>query len=425
MNSSLRILIVLPMYGGSLPIGHYCARALRRMGHLVEIFEAPEFLGAYESLSEMRISRDKVSSLQNGLLNVVSQAILAKAESFEPDLVLSMAQAPLSIPTLRRLKRDNVTTAMWFVEDYKLMTYWKGYAPYYDFFAVIQEEQIFEKLEQIGQENVLYLPLAADPEFHKPMDLTAVERQLWGSELSFMGAGYANRRVAFHQFAGKKFKLWGNGWEDDAVLAPHVQLKGRRLSSEECIKVFNATVINLNLHSSVHVDKLVSGGDFVNPRTFELAACGAFQLVDERSLMSELFYSDELATFETLPELHEKIEYFLANPEERQAFVQRARERVLKDHTYDQRMQTLLDFIASRRSGWPARKQSESALAGLPPELKVQVLELLQRLQLPVSTRLEDLLWAMRQQKGTLTELETSLLFLNEWRQQYGGIMGE
>ena len=37
------ILIVLPMYGGSLPIGRYCGNALRGLEHLVEYFKAPTF----------------------------------------------------------------------------------------------------------------------------------------------------------------------------------------------------------------------------------------------------------------------------------------------------------------------------------------------------------------------------------------------
>ena len=37
----LRILVVLPMYGGSLPIGRYCASALSALGHSVRVFDAP------------------------------------------------------------------------------------------------------------------------------------------------------------------------------------------------------------------------------------------------------------------------------------------------------------------------------------------------------------------------------------------------
>ena len=50
MTPPLRILVVLPLYGGSLPIGRYCARALSDMGHAVRIFDAPAFYSAFTGL---------------------------------------------------------------------------------------------------------------------------------------------------------------------------------------------------------------------------------------------------------------------------------------------------------------------------------------------------------------------------------------
>ena len=285
IERGLRILVVLPLYGGSLPVGRFAADALGRLGHLAEVFEALDFFGAYKALERLRVNTDRLEYLHNSYLQVVSQAVLAKAESFEPDLVLALAQAPLTQQALKRLRRDRVATAMWFVEDFRLFTYWQAFAPFYDLFAVIQKEPFFQELAAIGQHNVLYLPLAAHPEVHRPLDLTPAEARKFGSELSFMGAGYPNRRLAFREFAHRDFKIWGTEWEGDAILEPLVQLAGARIPSEDCVKIFNASAINLNLHSSIRADELVPAGDFVNPRTFEIAACGAFQLVDNRALL--------------------------------------------------------------------------------------------------------------------------------------------
>ena len=419
--NSLRILVVLPLYGGSLPIGRYVTSALQGDGHLVEVFEAPDFYPAYESLDNLKVTTDRLDYLQNSFLNVLSQSILAKAETFEPDMVLCMAQAPLNRQALKRLRRDGVTTAMWFVEDSNLFTYWKGFAPLYDVFAVIQKGKFLNDLEAIGQPNGLYLPLAADPDFHKPVDLSPVEQHKFGSEISFMGAGYPNRRVAFRELVSRDFKIWGNEWDGDHVLAPLLQLKGARVTPEECVKIFNATRINLNLHSSVQVDKLVTGGDFVNPRTFELAACGAFQLVDERSLMAESFAEDELATFTSMKELIEKIDYFSNNPTERDQYSIKARERVLRDHTYAHRMRMLLEFTAERIPGWPKARSSSPVFADdFPPELERDIRDLIGKLGLPEDVSFEDLVWSVRKQQGKLSALDTAILFLDEWRKLYG-----
>lgn len=415
----LRILVVLPLYGGSLPIGRYVASALREDGHLVEVFEAPEFNSAYDSLKNLKVTTDRLDYLQNTFLNVISQAVLAKVETFEPDMVLSMAQAPLNHQALKRLRRDGVTTAMWFVEDFRLFTYWKSFAPMYDIFAVIQKDPFFEELAAIGQPNAVYLPLAAQPNFHKPLNLNPVDQRKFGSTVSFMGAGYPNRRIAFRELVNHDFKIWGSDWDGDHVLEPYVQLKGARVTPEECVKIFNATTINLNLHSSVQAEELVTYGDFVNPRTFELAACGAFQLVDKRSLLPEAFNDDELATFSSMDELVEKIEYYSKKPEECEAIAKKSQARVLKEHTYKIRMRTLIEFTAQRIEGWPKQKTSPTALDQIPPELATEIRILLGKLSLPEDVSFEDLVWAVRQQQGKLSELDTAVLFLDEWQKLY------
>ncbi|WP_045218051.1 CgeB family protein [Desulfonatronum thioautotrophicum] len=439
----LRILTVLPLYGGSLPIGRYCTRALRSLGHTVECFEAPEFHGAFRALKEQRIAADRMVALENSFLQLVAQTILAKVEHFEPDLVLALAQAPLSRQALQRLRRDKVATAMWFVEDYQVFPYWKAFARLYDAFAVIQKAPFFGLLEELDQRNTLYLPLAADPDIHCPLKLSAVDQRRYGSNLSFLGAGYPNRLVAFRQFLSQDFKIWGNDWPAHGPLTPLLQRPGERISPEEAVKIFNAAKINLNLHSSVKAEPLIPDGDFVNPRTFELASCQAFQLVDRRGLLADLFTDEELAVFEDMEGLHVAIRHYLAHTEERQAMSRRARERVLREHTYQHRMTTLLTFLRERlglgrkQEQIPAQGPSaladvqgpgdvapgrpESPLDGLSPDLRAQVDGLLRDLNLRSSVRFDDLIWAIRQRQGTLSELETALLFLDAWRKQYLG----
>ncbi|MGE4555460.1 MAG: glycosyltransferase [Desulfovibrionaceae bacterium] len=416
----LRILVVLPLYGGSLPVARFCVAALRELGHTAEPFEAPDFYSAYQALSRLKVTSDRLGYLQNSYLQTVSSAVQAKVESFEPDLVLALAQAPLTHQTLKRLKRDGVPTAMWFVEDFRLFTYWQSFAPFYDLFAVIQKSVFLEQLEAVGQPNALYLPLACHPDVHRPLELTPGERRKFGSKLSFMGAGYPNRRMAFRRFVGRDFKIWGTEWEGDHMLEPLVQLSGARISSEDCVKIFNATDVNLNLHSSIQADRIVTGGDFVNPRTFELAGCGAFQVVDQRQLLPELFAPDELAVFHSVEEMVEMVDYYQGRPEERLDMAQRSRKRALAEHTYAARMQALMEFAAERLNGWPKPKAAVGALADLPEDLARGVSALLERLNLPADASFEDAAHAVRSRSGILSELETTVLFLDEWRKQYG-----
>ncbi len=419
MSEKPRILVVLPMYGGSLPVGRFCVSALRDLGCTVDVFEAPDFFSAFQGLSNLRVSADRLDYLENSFLQLVSQAVLAKVETVEPDLVLCMAQAPLNRQALKRLERDKVLTAMWFVEDFRVFTYWRAFAPLYSAFAVIQKEPFLAELAEAGVQHALYLPLAALPEFHRPLELSPTDRREFGADVSFLGAGYPNRKIAFRQLAHLNFKIWGTEWEGDTVLSRFVQRQGVRISSEDAVKIYSATRINLNLHSSVQAKNLVSQGDFVNPRTFELAACGAFQLVDERALMPELFASDELATFSAMPELLEKIAHYLSRSEERLAIAEKGRTRVLAEHTYQRRMGDLLAFLKERFPAWPAQRQSARLPEDLPPALASELAELFGRLNLSVNADFADVIAAVRGRQGELTGIETALLFLDEWQKQY------
>lgn len=418
-SPALRILVVLPMYGGSLPIGRYCARALSDLGHTVRVFEAPVLYPAFTGLGRLDLTPARKAPLETAFLQVVAQAIWAQAEELEPHLVLALAQAPMSRNLLQRLRRARVRTGMWFVEDYRIFTYWQIYAPLYDMFAVIQKEPFLSELAASGQPYTLYLPLAALPEFHKPLVLSPAEQREYGSDVAFLGAGYPNRRLAFRPLAGRDFKIWGSDWEGENLLAGNIQRQGSRISEEESVKIYNAARVNLNLHSSVSAQDLVSHGDFVNPRTFELAAIGAFQLVDRRSLMDDLFGPDELATFETLEEFYSKIDYFLKNPQERESYARRARERVLAEHTYQQRMTTLLTTMESQLGPWRDEQPETGDTLALDTPLREELTRLTASLRLPPHAAFADVMDRLRQRTGPLNETETSLLFLDEWHKQY------
>ncbi|MBQ7457022.1 MAG: glycosyltransferase [Desulfovibrio sp.] len=419
LDTPLRVLLVLPMYGGSLPIGRYCATALESLGMQVRVFEAPIFHSTFTQLRTLDLAPEHITSLEHSFLNVVSQAIFNHVQDFEPHLVLAMAQAPLPKNILSRLKRLGIRTVMWFVEDYTVFSYWRSYAPLYDAFAIIQKEPFIEELKSINQPNVLYLPLAALPSFHKRVPLTPKEQRYYGASIGFLGAGYPNRRLAFRPLAGKDFKIWGTEWEEEPLLANNIQEGGKRINSEESLKIYSATTINLNLHSSLRRDTLVSHGDFVNPRTFELASIGAFQLVDKRTLLPELFDDQCIATFSTMEECYQKIDYYLHHKEEREAFCAKAQARVLKEHTYQKRMETLIQWIDAHL-GWPRFANDIAPKTQLDATLQQALDQLLAKLGASPNASFSDVIGRLRKQSGALDPLEASLLFLDEWQKQYG-----
>ena len=322
----------------------------------------------------------------------------------------------MSTKVLSEIRKRGIITVLWFVEDYQRFTTWEVYAKYFDYIFTIQKQDCIDAIKGAGCQHVHYLPTACDPHVHAPAALTAEERERWGSDLSFVGAGYHNRQQLFAYLTGYDFKIWGTEWPECRPFDSLVQEKGRRLTPEEYIKIFNASKINLNLHSSTERDGVDPSGDFINPRTFELAACGAFQLIDPRAYLPDIFEAGvDVATFESISELKEKIDYYLHNDEERAAMAMSSRQKVLHKHTYQHRLQEMLSIVYSSHYEHIRNRLQHSPWTGMIEKSKRHP-ELHDRCKFAFAKGedpgLDALVADIVMGKGDLTETEQKLLFL-------------
>ena len=345
-SEKLRVMVVGALVGGSVAIGRYVSRALGELGHTVDFLDYTPFAPGKQQLEGLTGNENHRNALLSQYTILLGQAILARAEEFQPQIVLFMAQSPGTQDALSELRRAGVPTALWFVEDGDLFEYGLQVAPLYDVFFHIQKGAFEERLKQAGARHSHYLPLAADPEIHRPIQLTADEMEVYGSDVSHMGAGYYNRRRFFVGLTRYDLKIWGSDWEGAGLLEEKLQKNGERVDEDEIVRIYNASRINLNLHSSTYTDGVNPHGDFVNPRTFEIASCGGFQLVDERSLLTELFQpGQEVVTFNDLDSCRQAIDYYLANPDEARKIAEAGRKKVLEQHTYRHRMEEAIQVI--------------------------------------------------------------------------------
>jgi spore maturation protein CgeB len=341
----VHVAVVGPIYGGSLPIARYTTSALEQLGHRVTWIDHSLHRPSYDVMSGLKERRHRLM-LQSRLADVLGQLTIARLAEDPPDVVLALAQAPMTLPLLEHLQKKNFLTAMWFVENYRHLTYWQQVAAGYDYWFVIQKQACHEALRYAGAKHVSYLPMAAEPSIHHPLTLTTEEHTKLGADVSFVGAGYTNRRELLPRLVTKEwtFKLWGNEWDGVSSLSGVLQRAGARIDTDTCVKVFNGTKININLHSWTG-EGLDPDGDFVNPRTFELAACGAFQIVDERTLLPDVFTSEQLVTVGRPDDLVPHVRQWLHDAAGRKQMADVARERVLAEHTYVHRMRQLLAQI--------------------------------------------------------------------------------
>ena len=411
-----------PLQGGTLPITAYTVRALRELGQHTREFDTSGFAGGFHNVENLLFDKYRVAGVQSAYIDMVSKVIYEAINEKPVDILVCMAQAPVTVPLLLELRKKGIILVLWFLEDYLRFTYWKDYAKYYDFVFTIQNGECLSAIKAAGAGEVHYLPPGCDPAIHAPITPSQDDWNRWGSPVSFVGAGYHNRQQMFAFLADLPFKIWGTEWPTCRPFDRMVQEQGRRLTPAEYVKIFNTTEINLNLHSSTERDGVEPNGDFVNPRTYELAASNAFQLVDERTLLPGAFVAGkEVATFKDIHDLRDKIQYYRDHPEERKAIAAAGRQRALRDHTYVHRMKEMLALIYNSKYEHLKRREDESPwtrmkLRAAPhKELAERCEEAFKRGEQPM---LDGLVADIVSGKGKLTPTEQKLLFLFHVRKQ-------
>jgi len=107
----------------------------------------------------------------------------------------------------------------------------------------------------------------------------------------------------------------------------------------ELPKVFASSKINLNIHS-------VQCRGSLNQRDFNAPVAGGFLLSDWVPAAGRFFDPGRESIFwSSVDDLKNKIAYYLKYPKERRRIIKQGRDRVLRDHTYPQRIENALQVI--------------------------------------------------------------------------------
>jgi spore maturation protein CgeB len=128
--------------------------------------------------------------------------------------------------------------------------------------------------------------------------------------------------------------LGDDGWRDVTPHhSPFVHYE------QELAAHYRTCPVNLNLTS-------IQMATAVNQRVFDCPAAGGFLLTDAQQDLATLFEpGSESACFSTLTECADLLAHYLEHPEERIALVQRARARILAEHTYEHRLHAITAIV--------------------------------------------------------------------------------
>jgi spore maturation protein CgeB/Flp pilus assembly protein TadD len=345
-----KVLLISPILGGSLEVIRYLYSGFLQANIHARLIDNSSYYPVFEKIDRGPYDQEIKEQMFARMIDTIDEELMTAVDSYKPDLVLAIAQSPIHDHTVLKLKAKGIVVAYWFVEDYRFRQYWAKKAPLYDFFFTIQRNDYLKaRFTTMNHLHWHYLPLGCDPKIHKSWKPSLSAQSPFNCQIGFMGAPYRNRIKVFETLSHLDLGIWGEGWNSVKLsqgLKTRIREGSRRITPQESVKIYCSADIVLNLHSSALTDGISEAGDFVNPRTFEVAACGGFQLTDNRKELADLFSpGEEIVVFQDLEELPELIDYWLSHPHKRKMIAQKAQRRALRDHCYKLRAKQIIATI--------------------------------------------------------------------------------
>ncbi len=209
-------------------------------------------------------------------------------------------------------------------------------APHYDFFFS-QDHVVLKKLwHEMNLKNCFYMTHAAEP---LPDPFTDRHNEY---PVSFIGtynpAIYPNREKYLMAIKDLGLHIWGNDeWKNTALR----ECFHGRAHGDERFDIYRKSKIVID----INWDFLLAEG--LSNRPFEVTGCGAMFITDEVRADIRRAYKEgeEVVLFKNEDELKEKVKYYLEHDQERERIALAGYQRTVADHTYDKKIEQIVDTI--------------------------------------------------------------------------------
>ena len=269
------------------------------------------------------------------ICRMATENVLAEASYHKADLVLIVSGLLFHEVGLWLLNRYQIPTAVVLTESPYSDEAQRQWVSGYPNVSVLTQERT-----SATRHGWHYLPAAYDPQVHRPVMADPDE----ACDVLFVGTGWPERQLLLGaiDWTGIRLRLRGlfPGMTADSPLAPFY--------TEGCVanadlpRAYAACKVALNPY------RQGDGAESMNPRAYELAACGVFQISDARAEATEIF-GDTVPTYRGSTELEALIRYYLAHPAERQMKADAAR-ALVQGQTFDRRVADIITAVTARRA---------------------------------------------------------------------------
>jgi spore maturation protein CgeB len=346
----MNILVIGKFYTEGFAL--HIADTLAEMGHVVQRFEPgyksnrlPGRIGKRldQVFGYLHATSDQLPTIRARRMRSLWEVV--EGAKLDAVIVCHDFLWPEEVLELKRL--GGAAVAMWFPDS--MVNFHRGWfmnAPYDALF--FKDPFIVQQLGDVLASPVFYLPECFNPARHILSEGACTEDTAYVCDITTAGNLHSWRVACYKHLNAYQVKLWGNPaplWMPTSAVSEMVQ--GRAVYNKEKAQAFCSAKIVVN---HLHYGEIWG----LNVRCFEAAGVGAFQLVDWRPGLVNLFEDGkELVTFISMEDLKKKIDYWLPREAERQAIGEAAQRRALAEHTYRHRLGLLLDTLGAKAKGFP------------------------------------------------------------------------
>lgn len=345
----LRILLTGTNWYGSN--ARSCADSLRRLGCDVLDIDEETFFPAGNALSA-RVARRLLMPWMAREFNI---AILNAAKTFAYDFFLSMKGTHIERSTLRSLARNGQPLYNFFPDTSAFQ--WgrrlPEALPEYSCVFFTKAFWLHDVTARISLRSAFFLPHGYDPILHRVFSLQRHDDSEYGCDVSFIGTYTSHKESILAELLRLRphlnLSIWGDRWTRKST-APELRnsIKGFPLLGERYSRAIQVAKINLAIMSGVMPG--ASSGDLTTSRTYTIPASGGFMLHERNDEVLSLYEEGaEIECFDCAEELANKIDYYLAHPEERAKIAHAGHIRCVPAYSYDRRMADLLRWHSEHR----------------------------------------------------------------------------
>ena len=214
-------------------------------------------------------------------------------------------------------------------------------------FLFFKEPFIAKVFKTQFNKNAYYLPEGCNAKNHQKITLSEKDIQKYGCDLTVDGSLHPSRISTFQHLTDYHVKIWGYPptlWtKHDAVKS---MIQNEFVSGKEKCKAYLGSKIVVN---NFYPSEIIG----VNGRLFEACGVGAFVITSWRKGLIQFYnIDDEVITYKTIPELKEKIDYYLQNDKVRKEISDKAYKRTHNEHTFAHRLQLMFDTVFGDKEGF-------------------------------------------------------------------------